>query len=132
MGRLEWQTKLRILTCFGLLGEGGQVAGVLSVRTNPYPPHAVALILVASATIRVYPPVAIGASLLTIMPTASQNLTTLGIEFISLVAKYQNWWSNMGISSSFILFQDQYLLVCLLTVCSSVPARITTSPFIGL
>ncbi|KAF8555560.1 FAD-binding domain-containing protein [Imleria badia] len=66
--------------------------------------------IVTSATIRVYPPVAIGASLLSIVPSVSQNMTTLGIDFISLVAKYQNGWVHTGIASSFILFQDKYLL----------------------
>ncbi|KAG8219079.1 hypothetical protein J3R82DRAFT_4838 [Butyriboletus roseoflavus] len=66
--------------------------------------------IVISATIQVYPSVAVGASLLTILPSTSQNVTTLGIEFISFVAKYQNAWINKGIPSSLIMFQDQYSL----------------------
>ncbi|KAG6373898.1 hypothetical protein JVT61DRAFT_6051 [Boletus reticuloceps] len=69
--------------------------------------------IVTSATIRVYPPVANGVSLISVMPSVSQNMTTLGIEFISLLAKYQNGWMNKGIATSFILFQDEYLLAFL-------------------
>lgn len=99
----------------GGAGSWGIVSACYSISS-----YAVLLILVASATIKVYPSVAIGASLLAILPSTSQNVTTLGIEFISFVARYQNWWINKGIASSFILFQDQYLLVCLLTIRPSV------------
>ncbi|KAN0096945.1 hypothetical protein V8E55_001391 [Tylopilus felleus] len=66
--------------------------------------------IVTSATVRVYPPVSIGASFLSITPNTSQNVTALGIDFISLVAKYQNGWTNTGIAVSFLLFQDKYAL----------------------
>ncbi|KAF8432968.1 hypothetical protein L210DRAFT_3412981 [Boletus edulis BED1] len=69
--------------------------------------------IVTSATIRVYPPVAIGVAELSVVPSASQNVTTLGIEFISLLAKYQNGWMNKGIATSFVLFQDKYSLAFL-------------------
>ena len=133
MERLKWQTKFRTLTYFGLVAEGGQVAGVLSVRTSMCP-YGVFLILIASATIRVYPPVAIGASLLSVVPSASQNVTTLGIDFISFVSKYQNGWVNTGIACSFILFQDEYLVVCIFTlsVRPSCQSSYTISLFIGL
>ena len=134
MDRSEWQTRLRIQTYFGLFVEGVQVAGVSSVRTNPCGSRAVALISLASATVRVYPPVSIGASFLSITPNTSQNVTALGIDFISLVAKYQNGWTNTGIAVSFLLFQDKYALVCTLAL-SVRPAHYspcTTSRFIGL
>ncbi|KAG6373896.1 hypothetical protein JVT61DRAFT_6049 [Boletus reticuloceps] len=66
--------------------------------------------IVTSATIRVHPPVAIGVSELSVVPSASQNVTTLGIEFISFLAKYQDGWMNKGIATSFVLFQGEYLL----------------------
>ncbi|KAF8434533.1 hypothetical protein L210DRAFT_3649035 [Boletus edulis BED1] len=66
--------------------------------------------IVTSATIRAHPPVAIVISELSVVPSASQNVTTLGIEFISLLAKYQNGWTNKGIATIFYLFQDQYQL----------------------
>ena len=115
MDRLEWRMKLRIVIYSGLSVEGEQVVGELSVSTTLYDPHTVVLIFVASATVRVYPPVGIGASHISVVPNASQNVTALGIEFISLVSKYQNGWINAGITSGFFLFQAEYQLVCIIT-----------------
>ena len=113
MDRSEWRTKSRIQTYFGLFVEVVRVIGVLSVRTNLDGPCVVILISVASATVRVYPPVVIGASILSVAPSASQNATALGIDFINLMAKYQNAWINTGIASTSLLFQNQYTLVCI-------------------
>ena len=132
MGKSEWRTRPRIRTYFGLSVEGGQVVGVSSVRTDPHCSNSVVLMLVASATIRVYPTVAIGASLLTVVPNTSQNVTALGVGFISLVAKYQNAWTNAGITTSFMLATDEYLFVGLpirpLTHYSSYFPSISTGP----
>ena len=134
MDRSEWQTRLRIQTYFGLFEEGVQVPGALSVRTNPCGHRAIFMISVASATIRVHPTVAIGASILAVTPSSSQNATALGIDFISLVAKYQNAWLNTGIFNAFIVLQDAYLLVCLLasSVHLACQSPCTISLFIGL
>ena len=113
----EWQTRLRIQTYFGLFVEVVQVAGASLVRTSPVGPYAVALNSVASATVRVYPAVSIGASLLTITPNASQNATALGINYLSLVGKYQNRLINTGIAVISFAFLDKYVLVCIILSC---------------
>lgn len=66
--------------------------------------------IITSMTIQTYPVIGIGASLLVIEPNSSQNLTTLAIDFIALVGKYQNDFVNSGIVSVLIPFKAQYIL----------------------
>ncbi|EGO02333.1 hypothetical protein SERLA73DRAFT_159274 [Serpula lacrymans var. lacrymans S7.3] len=66
--------------------------------------------IVISVTIQVYPATAVAASILTIAPNISQNLTSQGIDMISLLGKYQNQLVNNGVVASLILSESQYLL----------------------
>ncbi|KAG1721265.1 uncharacterized protein EDB91DRAFT_1064471 [Suillus paluster] len=66
--------------------------------------------IITSVTIQTYPEIGIGASLLVIEPNLSQNLTTLSIDFIALLGKYQNKLVNSGIVSVLIPFEAQYIL----------------------
>jgi hypothetical protein len=62
-------------------------------------------------TIQTYPVTGIGASFLVVAPNPSQNSTTLGIDFISLLGKYQNKLVESGIVSVLVPFQTEYILV---------------------
>ncbi|KIJ10985.1 hypothetical protein PAXINDRAFT_119222 [Paxillus involutus ATCC 200175] len=66
--------------------------------------------IVISATIETLPEMAVSASLLVVEANPAQDAKTLGIDFISLVGKYQNEWINSGITTSFVFFQNQYIL----------------------
>lgn len=62
-------------------------------------------------TIQTYPVTSIGASFLVVKPKPSQNLTTLAVDFIALLGKYQNTLVESGIVSVLIPFEAQYILV---------------------
>ncbi|KIJ69685.1 hypothetical protein HYDPIDRAFT_78799 [Hydnomerulius pinastri MD-312] len=66
--------------------------------------------IIISATVETLPEMAVSASLLMVEPNPAQDAKALGIEFISLVGKYQNEWINSGITTSFVFFQDKYIL----------------------
>ncbi|OJA12133.1 hypothetical protein AZE42_09037 [Rhizopogon vesiculosus] len=66
--------------------------------------------IITSMTIQAYPVTSIGAFSFVIEPNPSQNLTTLGIDFIALLGKYQNTLVNSGIVSLLIPFEAQYIL----------------------
>ncbi|KAJ8595775.1 FAD-binding domain-containing protein [Rhizopogon salebrosus TDB-379] len=66
--------------------------------------------IITSMTIQTYPVTGIGASFLVVAPNPSQNSTTLGIDFISLLGKYQNKLVESGIVSVLVPFQTEYIL----------------------
>ncbi|KAF9226960.1 FAD-binding domain-containing protein [Gyrodon lividus] len=66
--------------------------------------------VVISATIETLPEMSISASLLVVEANPVQDAKTLGVDFISLVGKYQNEWINSGITTSFVFFQNKYIL----------------------
>ncbi|KIJ66529.1 hypothetical protein HYDPIDRAFT_26869 [Hydnomerulius pinastri MD-312] len=66
--------------------------------------------IVISTTIEALPVMSISASLLVVVPNPAQDAKTLGINFISLVGKYQNQLINSGIVTSFVFFESQYVI----------------------
>ena len=64
-----------------------------------------------SITIATLPPTAIIASSLVIVPNASQDPETLGVNFIAIVGKYQNQIINSGIASAITFLEGGYTLV---------------------
>ncbi|KAF9225235.1 hypothetical protein BS17DRAFT_807574 [Gyrodon lividus] len=52
----------------------------------------------------------ISASFLVVVPNPTQDAKTLGIDFISLVGRYQNQLINSGIATLFVFFENQYIL----------------------
>ncbi|KAH7887250.1 hypothetical protein F5I97DRAFT_2007649 [Phlebopus sp. FC_14] len=66
--------------------------------------------IILSATVETLPEMPISASLLTVEPKIDQDVKTLGIEFISLVGKYQNEWINAGITTAFVFSRNRYIL----------------------
>ncbi|KAH0835910.1 hypothetical protein J3R83DRAFT_9806 [Lanmaoa asiatica] len=66
--------------------------------------------IIISITVATLPPTAVSASSLVIAPNATQNLQTLGINFIALVAKYQNQIINSGITSNVAFIGTEYQL----------------------
>ncbi|KAG1837501.1 hypothetical protein DFJ58DRAFT_846434 [Suillus subalutaceus] len=64
----------------------------------------------SSMTIQTYPAIDIRAFLLVIEPNPPQNLTTLAIDFIALLGKYQTELVNSGMVLALVPFKAQYIL----------------------
>ncbi|KAG1857508.1 hypothetical protein F4604DRAFT_1197547 [Suillus subluteus] len=65
--------------------------------------------IITSMTIQTYPVIDIRAFLV-IEPNPPQNLTTLAIDFIALLGKYQTELVNSGMVSVLVPFEAQYIL----------------------
>ncbi|KAF9225239.1 hypothetical protein BS17DRAFT_815845, partial [Gyrodon lividus] len=66
--------------------------------------------IVISITIEALPSMSISASFLVVVPNPTQDAKTLGIDFISLVGRYQNQLINSGIAAISVLSENQYIL----------------------
>ena len=64
-----------------------------------------------SITVATLPPTAIGVSVLSIAPNASQDPDSLGVNFIALVGRHQNHIVNSGITSSVAFVDGEYHVV---------------------
>ena len=103
----------KILTYSGRYGVEELEAGASSVRGSRGGMENVGYQTIppVSITVATLPPTAISASSLVIAPNASQDLQTLGVNFIALVGKYQNQIINSGITSTVVFVEGGYSLV---------------------